>query len=259
MSNLKISLVQTHLIWENRAANLSAIENFIERELSGDTDIIILPEMFTSGFTMNVDNNYDVMDGETVRWMSQISARYNSVVCGSVIIKEAGKFYNRFLWIDAHSNKILSYDKKHLFCLAQEDHYFTAGTSKIIIEYKNWRIEPFICYDLRFPVWMRNADQVDLQIVVANFPKKRRQAWNSLLVARAIENQCFVAGVNIIGEDGNGIPYSGDSAIYDYQGETKLQLSNTLSIVTAELQKYDMDVFRRAYPFLQDRDPFQMI
>lgn len=257
MSNLRVSLLQSEIQWEKRKANLDFYSNFINNNLKEPTDIIILPEMFTSGFTMNVKQCHDSMDGETIQWMRQMSSQYHTAICGSVIIKEEEFYYNRFLWVDAMQNHVLIYDKKHLFCLAQEDHFYKAGNEKLLIEYKGWKIAPYICYDLRFPVWMRNVEQADLQIVVANFPAKRRTAWNGLLPARAIENQCYLAGVNRIGVDGIGIEYTGDSNLYNYEGEALFANQSEATIQTATLDKNKLDIYRRAYPFLKDRDLFR--
>ncbi|HUN15798.1 MAG TPA: nitrilase-related carbon-nitrogen hydrolase [Saprospiraceae bacterium] len=257
MSNLSICIVQSELVWENRSENLKHFAGLFERDLKEHVDVIILPEMFTTGFTMNVVSNYDVMDGETVNWMKQISVQYKTAICGSVIICEEGSYFNRFIWVYEPDHQIQYYDKKHLFCLAKEDRYFKSGNKNILIQYKDWNISPFICYDLRFPEWMRNTNLADLQIVVANFPKKRELAWKSLLPARAIENQCYIAATNIIGNDGNGIEYNGQSAVYSFEGETLISCLDRSTIQLVSLDKHSLSVYRRAYPFLKDSDNFK--
>ncbi|MDQ3142279.1 MAG: nitrilase family protein [Bacteroidota bacterium] len=256
MSALNLSLVQSSTIWENPEANRKHLTELLNLQLTDQTDIIILPEMFTTGFSMNTKVLAETMDGPSVQWMKQISHKFQCAVCGSLIILEAEKYYNRFIWVDHLSTEIRIYDKSHLFSLAGEENYYTAGQDKQIFTFKSWKIMPLICYDLRFPVWMRNTQLVDLMICVANFAAKRRKAWNSLLPARAIENVCFLAGVNIIGTDGNAIEYSGDSSVYNYEGDCMVELNSSIGVKSVSLDLYPMQVFRRAYPFLKDQDEF---
>ncbi len=258
---MNLALVQTDLIWQDKAANRQNIGKMIEENTTivKQADILILPEMFTTGFTMAASKLAESMDGDTIHWMRSLADQYQIAVCGSMIAHEDGKFFNRFVWFSPESKEVLSYDKKHLFSLADENHHFHAGTDHLEIEYKNWRIMPFICYDLRFPVWMRNTQEVDLMICVANFPTKRKKAWSTLLPARAIENVCYVAGVNIIGRDGNEIEYPGCSGVFDYTGELLLDAKSDKAINFVSIDKPPLDVFRRAYPFLKDRDHFNLL
>ena len=208
MQNLRITLVQTSLYWEDRQRNLNHLEGLIGG-LRSKTDIIVLPEMFSSGFSMDTTSECDTMEGESIKWMQNLAQSLDLVICGSLKIKEEGKFYNRFIWMQPDAT-LKHYDKRHLFSFAGEDRHFTKGKDKVIIEYKGWKILPLICYDLRFPVWSKNRlingkAEYDLLLYTANWPEARSVAWRSLLLSRAIENQVFVAGVNRIGEDGKMI------------------------------------------------------
>lgn len=259
MAPLKICLCQFDIIWENASANREQLTNLLSKIPDNSVDIIILPEMFTTGFSMNSNALAEKMDGASSVWMHQLANRLNTAITGSIIIQENGKYHNRLLWIEPGNERIQFYDKKHLFSLAGEQHHYQAGNKKLIIEWKGWKIAFFICYDLRFPVWSRNTENVDLMIFVANFPEKRAMAWNSLLPARAIENQCFVAAVNRVGLDDNGIAHRGDSAVYDYEGIKTLDLGQTAQIGIIELDYQSLQVYKRAYPFLKDRDGFSII
>ena len=257
MQNLKISLVQTKLIWEDAQANRDLIESKIA-SLKNQTDIIILPEMFSTGFTMNASNVIETMDGSTVNWMRTQAALLNSAICGSIIIKENGNHYNRFIWMEADGN-YQTYDKRHLFTLAGEHEHYTAGTEKKIFNYRAWKICPMVCYDLRFPVWSRNSEQYDLLIYVANWPNKRSHAWKALLQARAIENQSYTVGVNRVGKDENDLHYSGDSRLVDYAGFVQYQLSEVEGISTIELDFEKQQNFRNKLAFLDDQDTYKVI
>lgn len=250
-----ITTVQSDIIWEKVSDNLKLYQEKIENLSS---DVIILPEMFSTGFTMNPEPLAESMDGLTVNWMKENSKNLNSAICGSIIIKEDGKYYNRFMWTNPDGS-IHFYDKKHLFSFAGESEKYTSGNSKIIIEYKGWKICPMICYDLRFPVWSRNTEDYDILIYVANWPVKRKQAWKSLLVARAIENQSYVIGVNRIGFDNNGNFYSGETSLINALGETLYIRSHSEDIYTTTLDKKELDKVRSQLPFLKDRDNFQII
>ncbi|MBL0236353.1 MAG: nitrilase family protein [Saprospiraceae bacterium] len=256
MSSLSLALVQTSLVWEHPKENRLHFELMIREQCPPGTDLIILPEMFTTGFTMNNVVLAEEMEGETIQWLKKIAHQHQAAIMGSLIISESGRYFNRLVFIQPDSDDIQTYDKRHLFTLAKEDKYYTAGTQKLILEYKQWKIMPVICYDLRFPVWMRNTEAVDLIVCVANFPERRRKAWMSLLPARAIENVCYVLGLNRIGQDGLDIPYAGDSGIWDYEGNQMLDLGHQDTIGMMSLNKDKMTVFRRAYPFLNDRDKF---
>lgn len=259
MQDLRISLCQTNLDWENAPSNCRVFEEQLSVLAPGSTDLILLPEMFTTGFSMNSSNLAEPMDGPSVQWMRKMADRHNSAIAGSLIISESGNYYNRLLLVEPGIGITAYYDKKHLFGLAGENQYFSPGKLKKFIEYKGWRIGMFICYDLRFPAWTRNHDQLDLMIFLANWPDKRIKAWNTLLPARAIENQCFVAGVNRIGLDGNGIPYTGSSAVYSYDGEALLNLKDKNQTETLSLNAHDLAVYKRAYPFLADRDTYTFL
>lgn len=255
MENLKITLFQGYLFWENIDKNLQNITLRLAN-IREKTDLIILPEMFNTGFTMNAEALAEPMNGKTMLWMHKISKEYDCVVTGSLIIKEGGHYYNRLIWMRP-DGKYQCYDKRHLFRLGKEDHTYTPGNKKLIVELKGWKICPVICYDLRFPVWLRNVhDTYDVLIVVANWPERRASHWKTLLPARAVENQTYVIGVNRVGHDGNEIYHSGDStcitpngnAIYYKRDEEDLY---TFSIVPDEVTKT-----RRALPFLKDADDF---
>jgi len=259
--NLHVSLIQTSLFWEIRADNLNHFEGLIGA-LQGKTDIIVLPEMFTSGFSMNT-SDCDTMGGETMRWMAKMARELDAVLCGSIRMEEDGNYYNRFIWMrpDGTYEK---YDKRHLFSFANEDDHFTRGEEKLIIGHKGWKIMPLVCYDLRFPVWSKNRlidgePEYDVLIYVANWPKARNVAWKTLLLARAIENQAYVAGVNRVGVDGKDIEYSGDSALISPYGAYLAEASaEQEDIIQAELEYGLLSDFRAKFPLLRDADPFEI-
>lgn len=253
---LTITLVQTNLHWENIDANLAMLDEKLA-SLSA-TDIVVLPEMFTTGFSMNVGTISEDMQGKAVTWMHQQAKRLNAAITGSLIIKENGLYYNRLLWVEP-SGKQLIYNKKHLFSMAKEDQTFTAGKEKLLLDYKGWKIAPFICYDLRFPAWNRNLEDYDLAFYVANWPARRSYHWRSLLTARAIENQAYVVAVNRVGADGNGFAYSGDSTVLDPAGELLYHKAEVEDIFTIVLSKAHLQEMRKQYPFLGDRDYFKII
>lgn len=223
-------------------------------------DVIVLPEMFSTGFTMKPELLAEVHEGPALQWMQEMAEKTGSVITGSVAVKDDGSYYNRLYWAQP-DGKYYMYNKRHLFRMGNEHEHYTAGTQRLIIEYKGWRICPLICYDLRFPVWSRNSNQnpYDVLIYVANWPQVRSYPWEQLLVARAIENQCYVAGVNRIGEDGNGIPHSGNSAIINPRGEyiCKPELNGDLA-VTAQLSMEYLIDFRKQFPVLSDADQFEI-
>lgn len=252
---INVTLIQSDIIWEDRISNLKKYQEKINQIKS--TDLIILPEMFTSGFSMNPKDISEKMDGETIQWMKDNASKINSAICGSIIIEEDNKYFNRFIWVNPDGS-INHYDKRHLFSFAGENENYTPGNDKIIIEYKGWKICPLICYDLRFPVWSRNLEDYDLLIYVANWPDKRKTAWKSLLVARAIENQCYVIGVNRVGRDSKNY-YSGDSSLINALGETLYINSHIEEIHTTTITKYELNKVRTQLPFLNDRDNFKII
>lgn len=257
MDTFKITLVQTDLFWENREKNFQKISAAV-RDID-HTDLILLPEMFSSGFSMSPEKNYEVEPGIGLQWMQDLSAIKNCAVCGSIIVREGDKYYNRLYFVSENGN-FETYDKKHLFTLAGEEKVYTAGQKKLITEYRGWKILPFVCYDLRFPVWCRNTEEADLMLFVANWPERRAEAWKTLLKARAIENMCYVAGVNRVGKDGNGIDHSGDSALYDELGGLQSDFKPfTEAVCTYELQKKKIYDSRKKFSFLKDRDSFQIL
>ena len=254
MDPLQISIIQANLIWEDPVANRQQFGESL-KALQGITDLVVLPEMFTTGFSMNASGLAETMDGPSITWMQEQASNLNAVLCGSLIIEEEGHFYNRFIWMEPDGS-FQHYDKRHLFTYAKEDHHYTAGMAPLLIEYKGWKIFPLICYDLRFPVWSRNAFDYDLLIYVANFPAKRRYAWKQLLIARAIENQVYTIGVNRVGNDGNDIAYSGDSTILNYAGAPIVQLSEQPGLFTTTLDYSAQKAFRDRFRFLPDADAF---
>jgi predicted amidohydrolase len=259
MSSLTITLIQTNLFWENKKANLDMLQQKIE-SIKEKTEIVILPEMFTTGFSMNPKSLAEKMDGETVQWMKKIASEKKIILTGSVIIEEEGKYFNRLIWM-LPNGEFGVYDKRHLFAFADEHDHYSAGNKKLVASVKGWKIDLQICYDLRFPVWARQTpgdleNKYDLLINVANWPEKRSVAWNTLLRARAIENQCFVAGVNRVGEDGNGILYNGESSVIDPLGEIIYQKKSDEDIFTYTLQKEKVTETRDKFPFWKDADLF---
>jgi predicted amidohydrolase len=252
---INVTLIQSDIIWEDRISNLKKYQEKINQIES--TDLIILPEMFTTGFSMSPKSISENMNGETIQWMKQNAHKMNSAICGSIIIEEDSKYFNRFIWVNPDGS-IHHYDKRHLFSFAGENENYTPGNEKIIIEYKGWKICPLICYDLRFPVWSRNSEDYDLLIYVANWPDKRKSAWKSLLTARAIENQCYVIGVNRVGEDSKNY-YSGDSSLINALGETLYTNSHIEEIYSNTISKYDLNKIRTQLTFLNDKDNFKII
>ena len=253
---MKVTLVQTDLIWEDKVANLQHFDRIITA-LDTPTDIIILPEMFTTGFSMQTELLAETSDGATLAQMQVWARTKNAAICGSIIAIENGNYYNRLLWVQP-DGQIFHYDKRHLFGLATETKYFTSGTTKLIVNWRGWSICPLICYDVRFPVWSRNVENYDLLIYIASFPRPRIHAWKTLLLARAIENQCFTIGVNRIGEDGTGLSYSGDSCLVDYEGNLLFSESDKEAIETFSLDLEKQQDFRQKLPFLKDQDIFSL-
>ena len=259
MSTLTITGIQTILHWEDPAANLNMLEEKIN-SISSKTEIVILPEMFSTGFSMKPEELAETMDGETVKWMKRIATAKKIIITGSVIIEEGGKFFNRLIWA-LPNGQCGVYDKRHLFAYAGEDEKYTPGTKRLIASVKGWKINLLVCYDLRFPVWARQQAQeegpeYELLIYVANWPERRIHAWKTLLQARAIENQCYVVGVNRVGKDGNDIYYSGSSMVVDPLGEVLYRKENDEDIFTITLPKQKVDEIRSKLPFWKDGDSF---
>jgi omega-amidase len=257
MENLKITLFQGYLFWENVDKNLSNISLRLSN-IRGKTDLIILPEMFNTGFTMNAEKLAEPMNGKTMMWMHKTAMQFECVVTGSMIIKEGDKFYNRLVWMRP-DGKYQCYDKRHLFTLAKEHHTYTAGTQKLIVELNGWKICPVICYDLRFPVWLRNVNETyDLLIVVANWPERRALHWRTLLPARAVENEAYVIGVNRVGHDGNEIYHSGDSTCISPNGNVIYYKRDEEDVYTLTVVADEIAKTRRTLPFLKDADAFEL-
>lgn len=256
MENLRITTVQTALHWEDAAANLAVFDQKLAG-LTGKTDLVILPEMFTTGFSMNATQVVETMEGPTVNWMREKASVLGAVVTGSIIIEESGHFFNRLVWMRP-DGKSECYDKRHLFTLAKEHETYTAGKKKLVAEWKGWRICPLICYDLRFPVWSRNVEGYHLLIYVANWPEKRSHHWRQLLMARAIENQCYLAGVNRIGTDEMGFDYIGDTSVIDFSGKIIYQVSGVEDVFTTTLSGQALFDFCKSLQFLPDQDKFEI-
>lgn len=263
MQDLKITLVQPDMAWENADLNRKHYENLL-RDISG-TDLILLPEMFSTGFSMNAKPLAENMQGNSVAWMKKTAAEKNAVIAGSLIIEDNGNYYNRLIWAEPDGS-IMHYDKRHLFSLAEEERFYRPGNKKIFPELNTWKILPLICYDLRFPVWARQSPPYtemgqhpyDLLIYVANWPEKRIYAWKHLLIARAIENQSYVIGVNRVGKDGNDFHYPGQSCVVDPMGEVILQMGESEAVKTISISQQFIADIRSKFKFLNDRDEFEL-
>ncbi len=250
--NLEVALVQSELLWEDIETNLS---NFEDMLWDADADVIILPEMFTTGFTNNSKEYGVTMDSTPVMWMHDLACRLGSLLMGTMIIRDGNNFYNRMLCAFPDGS-IKFYDKRHLFSLVGENQFYTAGEKHLLFDYLGWKITPFVCYDLRFPVWIRGVEEVDLMIFSANWPQKRHRHWNLLLTARAIENQCYAAGVNRIGLDGGGVSHNGMSAVYDFWGNEMVSAGDSKGVFKTVLSKSKLDEHRMRFGFWRDRDKF---
>ncbi len=251
---MKLALIQSDIVWEDKNANIKQLEQYIE-QIKSDVSIILLPEMFTTGFTMQSEKYAETMDGETVLWMKKQAKSKNALIIGSVIILELGKYYNRLIlaFPDGH---LKHYNKKHLFTMGEEPKHYSAGNEPLEFEYLGLKIKAIICYDLRFPVWCRNASNYDLLICVANWPEVRSYPWRQLLIARAIENQCYVAAVNRVGLDGNNINHSGNSMVVDAKGEVLQEMVTTAGIIIQQIDLELLKQFRMQFPVLKDQDAF---
>lgn len=258
MSSLHISIIQTNLFWEDKSANISMLEEKIN-SITKKTEIVILPEMFSTGFSMNPSALAETMDGPTVNWMKKMAADKKIILTGSVIIQENNQYYNRLLWV-LPNGTIGHYDKRHRFAFAAEDQHYSNGHKRLIAQVKGWKINLQICYDLRFPVWARQQSEqepeYDILLYVANWPERRNYAWKTLLTARAIENQSYVIGVNRVGEDGKGIYHSGNSMVIDPLGEVLYHKEHDEDIYTIQLEKNTLTEIRTKFPFWKDADDF---
>jgi len=253
MENLKISIVQADMVWENALANRRKYDDALA-DIT-ESELIIFPEMFTTGFSMRPEMHYEPMNGPSVSWMQEVAQQKNAAVLGSLIVEENKQFFNRAVWVFPNGDLEI-YDKRHLFTMGQEPEHYSPGRTKSIIHFKGWKICPLICYDLRFPVWARNTDDYDLLIYMANWPSSRHHVWKNLLVARAIENQCYCAGVNRCGTDGNGLNYRGNSALVSPKGMPHF-LGEQEEIKSFDLSYSELHNFRMKFPVLNDRDSFQ--
>ncbi len=266
MSSLTFTLIQTQLHWEDKAANLNMLQQKIA-SINDKTEVVILPEMFSTGFSMQPEKFAEKVDGPTVEWMKKISAEKKVILTGSLMIEEDGNFYNRLIWMLPNGQMGL-YDKRHLFAYANEHNHYTSGNKRFIASVKGWKINCNVCYDLRFPVWTRQANneadhskelEYDVLLYVANWPERRNLAWKTLLQARAIENQSFVIGVNRVGKDGNDIYHSGDSMVVNPMGDVLYQKEHDEDVFTITLQKDEVETVRKKIPFWRDADPFMII
>ncbi len=258
IQNLKVTVFQAYLFWENTDKNLQNLSLKLADGLREKTDLIVLPEMFNTGFTMNAEKLAETMDGQTIHWMEKIARKYECAVTGSLIIKEDGKIYNRMVWMES-TGEYKYYDKHHLFGLGEEDKHFSAGNGSLIVELKGWKIRLAVCYDLRFPVWLRNKNAAyDILLLVASWPDQRSLHWRALIPARAIENQSYVIGVNRVGHDGNQIYHSGHSMCIDPLGNTVYYKPEDEDLYTFSIAYIILEKARRQFPFLKDADDFEI-
>lgn len=255
MQDLTVTLVQAEMHWQNPPANRGLYEQLLAD--SPDTDLVMLPEMFTTGFTMDAAEHAEPADGESTRWLKQIAGQMDAHICGSLIIHDAGHFYNRMIWATP-AGEIFTYDKRHLFRMANEQEHYSAGHERLIVTIGEWRICPLICYDLRFPVWSRSRNDYDLLIYVANWPAARQSAWTTLIPARAVENLCYTAAVNRVGIDGNNVDYQGGSMIADYLGNRVIDAGNEPGVFAATLSLAQLNRYRDKFPAWKDADAFQL-
>ncbi len=254
---LNITLIQPDIVWEDKAANLANYEQMIAA--AANKEVVVLPEMFSTGFSMAPARLAEPMDGPSVQWMKDMAKKQRCIITGSLIIEGGGKYYNRLLWVQPDGT-IGHYDKRHLFGYADEDKHYHRGDKRLIAQVKGWRVCLMVCYDLRFPVWARNYDTAyDVLIYVANWPERRCLAWKTLLQARAIENMSYVVGVNRVGSDANDILYNGDSSVFGPLGETLWQRSGESAVQTLSLDKETLNEARNHFPFLDDADKFIIV
>ena len=256
--NLKVTVFQAYLFWENIDKNLQNLSLRLSGGVREKTDLIVLPEMFNTGFTMRAAEMAEEMDGKTMQWLTKTAETYDCIITGSLIIKENDHYYNRMIWM-LPNGEYQYYDKHHLFGLGNEDETFSAGKKRVIVELKGWKIRLAVCYDLRFPVWLRNKEsEYDILLLVASWPDKRSSHWRTLIHARAIENQCYVIGVNRVGHDGNQIYHSGHSMCIDPFGNTVYYKPEDEDLYTFSINYTDLEKTRRQFPFLKDADDFNL-
>jgi predicted amidohydrolase len=252
MQDLNVTIFQTDLVWENIEANLANFDRLFG-EVPPTSDLVVLPEMFSTGFTMRPKGLAEEMNGRTMQWLKGHATKLNVAIAGSLVIKEGEKYYNRLVFMRPDGT-FDTYDKRHLFSMGSENLHYEAGSSRVVVEYKGWRILPLICYDLRFPVWSRYRGDYDMLLYVANWPTQRSLHWKTLLMGRAIENQCFTVGVNRIGVDANGNYHSGDSRVVSPLGEVFFENSHQSVVYTQVLSFQYLENIRKNLPFLKDRD-----
>jgi len=263
MSSLSFTLVQTQLHWEDKDANLQMLEQKINA-IKQPTHVVVLPEMFSTGFSMKPEQLAETMDGPTLQWMKNVAATKKVILTGSVIIEENGNYYNRLVWM-LPNGQYGYYDKRHLFAYGEEDKHYASGSKRLIASVNGWKVNLMVCYDLRFPVWARQQFdedrnfEYDVLIYVANWPERRNTAWKSLLRARAIENQCYVIGVNRVGNDGSDIYHSGDSTVIDPLGEILYEKAHDEDIFTIQLNKDQLHSIRKKFQFWRDADDFEIL
>lgn len=269
MSALTITTIQSNLLWEEKSANLDMLEQKIS-DITEKTEIVILPEMFSTGFSMQPERLAETMEGETMQWMKRVSRENGIIITGSIIIEEGDSYFNRLIWM-LPNGQYGQYDKRHLFAYAEEDKHYSPGSKRLIASVKGWKINLQVCYDLRFPVWARqapsqpppkgeeySAPEYDVLIYVANWPERRNHAWKTLLCARAIENQCYVVGVNRVGNDGKNIYHSGNSLVIDPLGQVLYHMADDEDVNTITLQKELLEEVRTKFPFWKDADSFRI-
>ncbi len=253
MQDLTVTIVQSELVWEDPAANLELFDRSLDG-LAGKTDLVVLPEMFATGFSMTPQPVAQTMDSTAVRWLQETAATLEAHLVGSLMIVEGGRYYNRLMWVSP-AGDLRTCDKRHLFRMLGEEKVYTGGRTLLTMEVRGWKIRPFVCYDLRFPAWSRNLDNAyDASIFVANWPAKRAEHWRALLEARAIENLSYVVGVNRVGTDGNGLAYSGDSTVIDPVGNTLFTIHNEPAVRTVTLSREILENWRRDFPAWMDAD-----
>lgn len=258
MSKLQLTLVQANLVWENKEANRRQLDDLVSGIVMPN-ELIVFPEMFTTGFSMRPELFAEKDGNETLAWLKQLSAKKNMVVCGSLMFEENGAYYNRFIWMQPNG-LYAHYNKSHLFSIGEENKNYSPGGHKTIIQHNGWRIMPVVCYDLRFPVWLRRTanEDYDLMLVVANWPDRRIEHWKALLIARAIENQCYVVAVNRVGMDGNGVNHPGDSMVINPKGEVILHIKEIEQATQATIDLQEVKAWREAFPAWKDADGFSI-
>lgn len=261
MQPLTLSLIQTSTVWHDAAANRRRFEGWLD-QVPDAAALVVLPEMFSTGFTMAAEAVAETMDGPTVTWLARQAADRGKTLCGSLVIAAGGRRYNRFVWMPP-DGRLRTYDKRHRFRMAGEHEHYAAGDARPILACGGWRVLPAVCYDLRFPVWLRNrpaggALEYDLLLCVANWPAARREAWLALLKARAIENLSVAAGVNIVGTDGNGVVYSGDSVVFGPAGQQLLYAGDGAGVFSTTLDGQSVQAWREGFPAWQDADGFKL-